>query len=904
MRRALVLVGCVAILGLGLFLFLRRGERPVTHVSGPVGAAPAAPRSVAAPAPLAASVAGKVTDAAGVPLAGAVVRLAPREERQGAAPPAIARSGADGTFRIADLAPGRWRASATASGFVPGHVDSVQLRAGEEASLAFRLEAGGRQVTGTVTDRSGGPIAGALVEASPIHGLLSTRDPHATAAVTDAAGKYALPVGEGRHRLQATHPEYVGEARVAEAGSAGAVVDFTLMPGGVIEGIVRELRTGTPIPGAQVTHVREAMAGLPFGQRMTVTAGRGIVTADAEGRFRITGLSPGAIRLTARAAGLATREPTVVPLGVAGQLAGVEVFVGGAFAVRGTVTVEGGGPAAGVEVAAEGRQNAAFTIADASGKFALEGLAPGDVVLRADGPDMLPTDRQTRVTVRDRDVEGVKLTVRRGATISGRVEPAGVAEVGLKRDLEVPHAGGMLRLERGASTLTAPDGTFTLGPVEPATLALEARAADGRRGEQEVSVPPEGATGVVIHLETRGGLSGRVVTTGGKPMTGVSVHARRVEEDRRVTMIVNGLDVGAERAPTGAGGRWEILGLVPGNYELTVHDDAGDALAFAGGGAPPQVSLGKDERKDGIELTVEVNDGVIRGTVLAPDGKPLADAWVTASAAIELPQPQPGAGTRVMTAIIARDDGDSDGSGPPPVLTDANGRFEISGLRRGKYRLQGEGLSGAARGMLDGVPTGADVQLPLSTLTRLEGKVSADGMPVDEFTVELSGAVGRTETYQGAGGAFTMNRVDPGHYTVKVTAREGSGQVDVTVTSAPVTQVAIALVSFGKVVGKVVGPDGAPLAGAPIVAATVSEGGGVRVSIEGEPPTTAGDGSFALDVGPGKHMLLVLGQAGPILRKPIDVVSGQVLDLGTLKAEPPPPPRQPAPQKLKQTSAL
>ncbi|HKA87287.1 MAG TPA: carboxypeptidase-like regulatory domain-containing protein [Haliangiales bacterium] len=900
----------MAILGLALFLLLRRGERPGTHVSSttaPGAGAPVAARPAGAPDALAASVAGKVTDGAGAPLAGAVVRFAPREQRPGAAAPAIARGGADGTFRIADLPPGRWRASATAPGYVPGHIDSVELVAGREASVAFRLEAGGRMVTGTVTDRSGGPIAGALIEASPIHGILSTRDPRAAAALTDAAGKYAIPVGQGRHRLQATHPEYVGDVRVAEVGTAGAVVNFTLMPGGVIEGIVREHRTGTPVPGAQVIHVREAMAGLPFGQRMAVTAGRGTVTADGEGRFRIVGLSPGAIRLTARAKGMATREPTVVPLGVAGQLTGVEVFVGGAFAIRGTVTVAvegGGGPAAAADVSAEREGNAAGTVADAAGKFALEGLPPGNYALSAGGPDMLEAERPVRVTVRDRDVEGVKLTVRRGATISGRVEPAAVAEVGIRHDLDVPAGGRMLRIERGASTLTAPDGTFVLGPVAPGTVVLAARAADGRRGVAEVSVPPAGATGVVIHLETRGGLSGRVVTTGGKPMAGVSVHARRVEEGQSVTMIVNGLDVGAERAPTGEGGRWEILGLAPGSYELTVHDEAGDAFLPAGGAAPPQVSLGENERKDGIELTVEVNDGVIRGTVLAPDGKPLGDAWVTASASMELPQPRPGGGARVMTATIVTSDDASIGAGPAPVLTDASGRFEISGLRRGKYRLQGEGLSGAARGLLDGVPTGSDVTLPLSSLARLEGRVTADGKPVDEFTVELSGAVGRTETYQGAGGAFVMQRVDPGHYTVRATAPEGSGQVDVDVTTAPATQVAIALSSFGKVVGRVVGADGAPLAGAPVIAGVVGEGGSVRVAIEGQPPTTGDDGSFAVDVGRGKHMLIVVGKAGPVVRKPIDVVSGQVLDVGTLKAEPPAPPRQPAPQKLRQAARL
>src|SRR5262249_59110719 len=111
MRRALVLVGCVAILGLALFLLLRRGERPGTHVSSttaPGAGAPVAARPAGAPDALAASVAGKVTDGAGAPLAGAVVRVSPREQRPGAAAPAIAPGGAGGAVRIAGLPPGRW----------------------------------------------------------------------------------------------------------------------------------------------------------------------------------------------------------------------------------------------------------------------------------------------------------------------------------------------------------------------------------------------------------------------------------------------------------------------------------------------------------------------------------------------------------------------------------------------------------------------------------------------------------------------------------------------------------------------------------------------------------------------------------------------------------------------------
>src|SRR5262249_7553639 len=157
-------------------------------------------------------------------------------------------------------------------------------------------------------------------------------------------------------------------------------------------------------------------------------------------------------------------------------------------------------------------------------------------------------------------------------------------------------------------------------------------------------------------------------------------------------------------------------------------------------------------------------------------------------------------------------------AGPAPVLTDASGRFEISGLRRGEDRPPGGGPAGAAGGPLGGVPPRSGRAPPPSSVAPRAGRGAAPADPGGGVSGELSGAVGRTETYQGAGGAFVMQRVDPGHYTVRATAPEGSGQVDVDVTTAPATQVAIALSSFGKVVGRVVGADGAPLAGAPVIA--------------------------------------------------------------------------------------
>ncbi len=903
----LVVVAAAALLAV---FFWRRGHEPAaTTEAAPPPSSPAAARSAGVAAQAHASVAGRVTDTRGAAVAGASVRLVPGGRGGGA--PAVARAGADGTFKLADLAPGRWSAGASAPGFLPVAVEELELVAGRETPLELRLSPGGRAIKGTVTDRTGGAIAGALVEATPLHGMLSARDRRVAAALTDENGKYQVHVSEGRHRVAASHPDYVREGRVVDVGAAGATVDLALTPGGVIEGVVREHGSGDVVPGAEVTYDREAVTGLPLGGNVTMGRGRGSVTADDAGRFRVTGVEPGTIRMTARASGRASREPLIVAMGVAGQVTGVEVYVGGAYAIRGRVTFEDGEAAAGADVNVFGDAGRASTVADARGHFVVDGLPPGSFFVMASTDASLPGRRPRNVELRDRDVDGLELSLRRGVYVTGRVEPAGIAEVAPRMDPEMPRRGRMMMLQGRTSTLTGPDGKFRLGPLEPGKMTLAARAADGRRGEVELDIPAEGVNGVTITLETGSGLAGRVVDESGAPVPGSVVHIRRGEggDAPRMSVVVNGLDVGAERAPAGEDGRWSIQGLEAGSYELTAHGDDGEPLAFAREGKPPVVAVEAGERREGVELVVEARDGVLRGVVLSPEGRPLPDAWVTA-----MPQLEPGAGAparrpgggggpmrQVMrsAAIAVTDDGVGvlGGGGGARALTDDSGRFEITGLRRGKYRVMGEGLAGAARGMLDGVETGSDVTLRLAALRKLEGKVTFNGKPVEELTVELQGPSSRRQTFRDAGGAFTIQRVDPGTYKVSVIAPEGGGQAEAVVpveSTAPPATVEVALQPNGKVSGKAVGADGSPLSGRPVLTAPNTGDGRLTIRLAGEPQVTGPDGSFSLEVAAGRHYLVVLGgedgPPGPAVRHAFAIAAGQTLDLGTVKPGPPPPP--------------
>jgi hypothetical protein len=103
------------------------------------------------------------------------------------------------------------------------------------------------------------------------------------------------------------------------------------------------------------------------------------VTPNADGRFRIAGLRPGAYSLSAKGAKLAAKKPTLVGLGVAEQVTDVELLVAGAAAIRGITVGEAGKPVADIEVRGfgEGPGRGFETKSDATGACTIEGVQPG-----------------------------------------------------------------------------------------------------------------------------------------------------------------------------------------------------------------------------------------------------------------------------------------------------------------------------------------------------------------------------------------------------------------------------------------------------------------------------------------------------------------------------------------------
>ena len=604
---------------------------------------------------------GVVTDERGAPLEGVALSVSNRNSTR------RTTSDADGRFTFAVTAEGQQQTLyANKSGFLEKRVEIT----GQDVRVALERSA---VLSGKVLGPGGALVLAFNVAAEPWRDGGAPRDDDFdfdsmegegtsdSAASTD--GGFALDLRPGRYVLWVESPPLA--PATLEATAPGEVV-FTLEDGAKLRGLVFDL-DGAPAAGARVSATAVGHFASP-----------GRASTDAEGRFVIEGLAPGAWAVVAD-----KRAESILLWSARG-----EVVLRNGASTEVTLRAKAGSPVAGVVISADGEPvpkarvmawsssadggvepgGMAMDTTDDQGHFRLRTLPPG--------PFTLTVDAKTagRVPAARFVAPDEKIIVRLAAatTISGRVVD--------------PEGNPVKVFSLSQQPMDTADGRFEVpARVGPMTSAIDAdgfaqhifstqvKAGKNELGDLRLS-RGRPVTGLVLDAQTQRPVGGALVDVGvTEPDGPVYLSERR----------------GAVR--TDSSGRYRLAAVDPASTWMSVtHPDYVTRNQRLGA----SVSTADVTLEKGATLMVKLLDA---------RGQPVTEARVMASA------------KRAWKQFVA---------GFVP------GTFVASGLPADRYTVQAQARSGAFFRPLEVEVTGGAQEVELREAT--------DGVTVK---IEVAGAM-------------------------------------------------------------------------------------------------------------------------------------------------------------------
>lgn len=706
--------------------------------------------------------------------------------------PSCATADDQGRYKIENVLPARYVITAAAKPFRPAvyqlpgprRQTRIALAAGEhKTGLDIALRAGGVEITGTVADLTGGPIASAKVRAR------GGWEDGATAVFgeADERGAFSLWVAPGSVRVSASAEGY---ADAEEWGHAPGAFELVLAPESLLSGTVVDGATSQPVEGARVT-VRDASDGWGWDSNAETTF------TDDQGRFRVARLTPGrkvAVALTDHGYG---QTDGSVLVGLGQHVDGVVVKLFPAVRVEGTLVVsttkapcEGGA----VQLTDPKRPDNMIALRTrADGTRWAEGVLPGTyrVTVTCDGYQA--RDKYAPITVADKDLTGLVWEVDPGAALRGRVltksgEPVEGAVVGARS----VGGGARDRVDWGRST-SAGDGQYELAGLTPGSYQIEVETDRGTPPKEGYQVDvPDGATVTKdLVLEDAGTIKGTVVDAEGKPVAGVRVSAQSVAGS-----AFRGLDeLKSDRA-----GAFTIEGLRAGEYRVLALGD-GYFNELRKPGTTDDAKQGervtvRANQTATVKLVVEARSGTIKGTVVDAAGAPVNDAYISVA------RESDAAGARESNVSRTRWSW-----GDKPVLTGVDGAFTVGSLTPGKYTVRAY-RKGGGEAVAEHVATGSTTRLQIKPTGSIEGTVKRPGAQLAEFAVDLSDAATafhRRDSFYMTRGRFTLRDLPQGHYRLTVEAQGARKEIEIDLAEGEAkTGVTLELEGLITITGRVV----------------------------------------------------------------------------------------------------
>jgi hypothetical protein len=417
---------------------------------------------------------------------------------------------------------------------------------------------------------------------------------------TDASGHYRitnipagsyLVVANTQALTSVEERDQYGRKVTLDRGETRDNVDFSLVRGGVITGRVSEAND-RPIVEAPISITRLSASGAHQPYRASQA-----MSTDDRGIYRVYGLPPGRYKVSVGSGagsqyrrldegqnyyphtyhpGVAQSEKAgIIDLMEGDEVSGIDIVVGArarTFEASGRIVdADTGRPQPGINWGYGGNAMSTFgKQSDASGGFKITGLMPGrySVFAGCEGDYYMDP---IEFDVTNSDVTGLEIRRRRGGSISGKVVVDGVSDPAVLKKLNrVSLSAG------GVGSSIDPDGSYYFCGLRPGRVKVSAKSwrdagfwlqrveRDGVDIREGIDVSPgEHVTGVRIVLSyATGVIRGKVTVAGADLPNGVrlQIHAHRLgEEDRSSDLF----------AQTDERGRFEIAGLISGEYELS-----------------------------------------------------------------------------------------------------------------------------------------------------------------------------------------------------------------------------------------------------------------------------------------------------------------------------------------------
>ena len=524
-----------------------------------------------------------------------------------------------------------------------------------------------------------------LVEGIPTEGVVvtaSAKDPaHDVETLSGPEGVFTLPLPvPGDYGITTPQPEYVGNEPLIDAREPPEEVILRLFHPRRLTG--RVVREGRPAEGVEVTISQWEQAGA--------------TRTNPEGAFTFDRLLPGDHTLRATASLLAAMEMAHVPL--QGEAAPVTLSLSAAGEIVGTVTGPSGRPEPGVTLSVEDSRveaNLPEATSGPDGRYRLGPLPPGEYTFEVSAGMQWEMKPARSLVVMAGQTSRVDVALTPSIEVRGRVvdetgRPVADARLSVRSDWWInitpdedrTDADGRFRIQHGLGA----------GPAQ-----LTVTHEEHRRLERPLTLPtPE----LTLVLQRGSALSGRVLDAWGAPVKDAEI---RISSAAFPT------------TKTDAQGAFRFTGLPPGSYEL-------------------------------LALRVDAPAGCARSVVEVPERGELSttlrmEAKHTLSGLVVDERGQPVEGVRVepwkdLDSRFIDDEGWM--LRQFSVTTDARGRFTLSGLPDGSYRLAGmkEGYEeGALRGarLEEGA---APVRMVMNRIPQLRFRVvHEDRSPVTLFVV-------------------------------------------------------------------------------------------------------------------------------------------------------------------------